>query len=142
MENRRHVHAGLRGAENWNGKSSHSAVLHIVLYLIFHQQFDSNAVINVDVAKRVVIENFARQQWEQDASNNLVEKCATELTSSSKAVDAFGFQCSSKAAEFVYCMWRELFLTCPIDKQQKSTQCEKLRAVLKQHNENKFRNEA
>lgn len=108
---------------------------------MFRQQFDSKAVINVDVAKRVVIENFARQQWEQDASNKLVEKCATEVTgSSSKAVDAFGFQCSSKAAEFVYCMWRELFLTCPIDKQQKSMQCEKLRAVLTKHDENKFKN--
>lgn len=62
------------------------------------------------------------------------------MASESKAVDAFGFHCNSKAAEFVYCMWRELFLICPADKQQNSKQCEKMRSVLKKFDENKFKN--
>lgn len=110
------------------------------LFQLFCPQFDAKGVINVEVAKRVVIENFAKQPWEQDASNKLVEKCAKEVTdSTSKAMDSFGFQCNSKAAEFAYCMWRELFLTCPDDKQENSRQCQKLRVVLVKHNENKFK---
>jgi hypothetical protein len=71
----------------------------------------------------------------------LVEKCAKEVNASTGVgIDAFGFQCSSKAAEFAYCMWRELFLTCPKDKQQTSKQCGKLFSVLEKHNENKFKN--
>jgi hypothetical protein len=43
------------------------------------------------VAKRIFIENFAKQTWEQDASNVLVEKCAQAvMKSTSKNIDAFG----------------------------------------------------
>jgi uncharacterized protein YaaN involved in tellurite resistance len=98
-------------------------------------------VINVEVAKQVVKENYAVQPWEQEASNELVERCAKEVAASqSKSVDAYGLSCKSKAAEFVYCMWRELFLTCPADKQMKTKQCDKLRTVLKKHSENRFKN--
>lgn len=86
-------------------------------------------------------DNFATQQWERDASDDLVEKCAKEISiSTSKPVGAFGYQCSSKTGEFVYCMWRELFLGCPADKQVNSKQCDKLRSVLGKSNDNKFRN--
>lgn len=102
---------------------------------------DSNNVINIDVAKRTVIENFAVQEWEKSVSDKLVEKCAMETEKTpSQPVDAFGFQCSSKAAEFAYCMWRELFLTCPADKQKSARQCDKLRIILEKTNDNKFIN--
>lgn len=104
-------------------------------------QFDSNGVLSSNVAKRVVRENFIVQEWEQDASDDLVEKCSKEVKeSTSKPVNAFGFQCNSKPAEFVYCMWRELFLICPSEKQVRTMQCEKLRKVLKKFSDNKFSN--
>lgn len=105
------------------------------------RQIDSNGDVNNEVAKRVVNENFAIQKWEKEASDRLVDKCVSEVSSSSsQPVDAFGYQCSSKTGEFVYCMWRELFLTCPADKQVNSTQCDKMRSVLGKSSENKFRN--
>lgn len=106
----------------------------------FHK-FDSKGIINIDIAQRIVIKNFARQEWEQDASNNLVVKCAATLKkSTSKAIDEFGLQCSTKSAEFAYCMWRELFLTCPEEKQEKTKMCSKLRSVLTKFDENKLKN--
>lgn len=101
----------------------------------------NNNVINIDVAKRTVIDNFAIQDWEKSVSDKLVEKCANETaTSTRQPVDSFGFQCSSKAAEFAYCIWRELFLTCPADKQKSARQCDKLRIILGKSNDNKFIN--
>lgn len=85
--------------------------------------------------------NFAKQEWEKKTSDELVEQCAKgTMESDSKPVDAFGFQCSSKAMEFAYCMWRELFLTCPVDKQRCTKRCEKMRKILKKNNENQFEN--
>jgi hypothetical protein len=100
--------------------------------------------MNIDIAKRIVIDNFATQEWEQDVSNDLVEKCAKTVALSTskpgKPVSEFGLECSSKPAEFAYCMWRELFLTCPEEKREKTKMCDKLRGVLAKHDENKFKN--
>lgn len=140
MENCCYVYDGLCCSQNWNGKSCDS-FFRVGFNHFFCRQFDAKGVINAEVAKRVISENFAKQQWEQNVSDDLVEKCAKEVKdSTSSPIDSFGFQCSSKAAEFAYCMWRELFLTCPADKQQTSKQCEKLRNVLMKHDENKFSN--
>lgn len=74
-------------------------------------------------------------------SDEIVEKCAkAAITTASKPVAAFGFQCSSKVGEFAYCIWRELFLTCPVEKQQNTKRCAKMRKVLKKSDDNKFQN--
>lgn len=133
------MHARLRCPQNWNGLAIILNISKFFKSWLF--QIDSNGVVNVDVASRIVNENFATQEWEQDASDVLVEKCAKEVAgSTSKPIDTFGLQCSSKAGEFVYCMWRELFLTCPADKQINTKQCDKLRSVLKRSNDNQFKN--
>lgn len=85
--------------------------------------------------------NYLKQEWAKNESDKLVDMCAkATMESASQPVDAFGFQCSSKAAVFVYCMWRELFLLCPIDKQQNTKRCSKMREVLKKFDDNKFKN--
>lgn len=107
----------------------------------FLLQINSDGIINVDVAKRVILENFATRSWEQNVSDDLVEKCSKNIaTIASKQVNGFGLECSSKAAEFAYCMWRELFLICPADKQQITKQCDQLRSVLEKVDDNKFKN--
>lgn len=85
------------------------------------------------------MEHYAIQDWERSASNELVENCEKEIAqTTSKDLNSNGLQCSPKMAEFVYCMWRQFFLTCPTSKQQSTKQCEKLRHVLQQHDDNKF----
>ena len=87
------------------------------------------------------MKNFATAEWEKEISEKLVERCAENISNNvSKPVDAFGFQCSSTAGEFVYCMWRELFLSCPRDKQLNTKRCDKLRKVLDKYDDNKFKN--
>lgn len=93
--------------------------------------------IVLDVAKSVVRNNFAAQSWEEKVTDEIVEKCSKDIAkiSNSTKIDNFGLQCSLKAAEFAYCVWRELFLICPLDKQQKTKQCDQLRNVLEKTND-------
>lgn len=95
--------------------------------------------MDVNVMKSVVRENFARQNWQQNSTDELVEKCAKEINDSSNfSLDKFGLKCNTKMAQFSYCMWRQFTISCPAEKQQKTRQCEKLRMVLKKNSENKF----
>lgn len=110
-------------------------------WLMIFWQIDDEGAVNVQAAKKLAKSSFAQEAWEQAASDNLVDKCVDEINTSDRhPVNAYGYDCSSKAAEFVYCMWRELFLTCPDDKQQKSKSCQKLRGVLSTSKVNKFKN--
>lgn len=77
------------------------------------------------------MENFALEKWENEASNDLVNKCAMKVNSSKREdVDVMGIKCSIHTAEFAYCIWKELFNICPSDKQIKNKQCDKLRKSL------------
>ena len=90
--------------------------------------------------KQIARENYAQQVWEQEALDRIVENCMVETENTQREpLNYFGLQCSSKAAEFVYCMWKELFLTCPSDKQANNRNCQKLGRALKASNENKFK---
>lgn len=61
-----------------------------------------------------------------------VDKCVQETSVSLKGVlDKFGLKCNTKMAEFAYCIWRELFNSCPTEQQNKSKQCERLRIILR-----------
>lgn len=114
----------------------------LIFYLkkICHQ-IDSNGDFNVEVAKRVIKDNYAVQRWEQEASDRLVEQCTSDVAANSRQpINYFGFICNAKAAELAYCMWRAFFLTCPVDSQEPLMQCMKLRTVLAHYFENKFKN--
>lgn len=107
----------------------------------YSQKIDSEDNVDVEVAKKVAKSNFAQEKWEQAASDSLVDKCVDEINTNDRhPVNAFGYECSSKAAELVFCMWREFFLTCPADKQRKNRSCQKLRGVLTTSKVNKFKN--
>jgi hypothetical protein len=83
------------------------------------------------VAKKVVIENFAVEKWEKEAADGIVEKCVQKVNESKREnVDSMGVKCSIKTAEFGYCIWKNLFLICPADKQTKNKRCEELRKSL------------
>lgn len=85
----------------------------------------------MEVAKKVVLENFALEKWESEAANNFVEKCAVKVNESKRDnVDSMGVKCSIRTAEFAYCVWKNLFAICPVEKQVKNRQCEKLRKSL------------
>ena len=117
-----------------------SKMLVFAILINFLSQINSDEII-LDVAKLVVKNNFAVQRWEKNVTDDLVEKCSKDVANiNSKKIDGFGLQCSSKAAEFAYCIWRELFLICPQDEQQKNRQCDKLRSVLEKVDDNKFKN--
>jgi hypothetical protein len=78
------------------------------------------------------VENFAREKWETEASNGIVEKCAARVNNSKREnVDVMGVKCSIHTAELAYCIWKELFNICPAEKQIKNKQCDKLRKSLK-----------
>lgn len=95
----------------------------------------------MEATKRVVIENFAKDSWEQDASDDLVDKCVKIVDKTIvKDIDSFGLKCSSKAAELAYCIWREMFLTCPEDRQEITKRCMKLRNVMSKIDDNQVKN--
>ncbi|CAO1421693.1 unnamed protein product [Diamesa serratosioi] len=101
---------------------------------------DKTGKFDVNVAKQMILENYAIREWEKSTSDKLVEKCIAGISSLSKPIDAYGYQCSSHMAQFAYCMWREFFLSCPIDKQHPNKQCEKLRTVITRKTTNQFGN--
>lgn len=88
----------------------------------------------------MILENYAIREWEKTTSDRLVEKCIAGISTLSKPIDAYGYQCSSHMAQFAYCMWREFFLSCPTDKQHPNKQCEKLRNVIARKTTNQFEN--
>lgn len=89
------------------------------------------------MTKTVFRENFARQQ---NSTDEQVEKCVKEANESVNfSLEKFGLKCNTKMAQFTYCMWRQFAINCPVDRQQKTKQCDKLRMVLKRNDENKFK---
>lgn len=73
-----------------------------------------------------------RENWQQNILDNIIENCAemVERPNENFTLDRFGMKCSTKMAQFSYCIWRQLTIKCPIDRQQRSRQCRKLRNVL------------
>ena len=78
-------------------------------------------------------ENYAVNDWEKSSSDQSVDKCISFVTSSSddQLIDTSGLKCSKHAAKFVYCMWKEYFMSCPTDKQNTDNKrCEKMRQKM------------
>lgn len=79
-------------------------------------------------------DNYAVNEWEKTASDELVDKCIKSVTSSSNGddtVDPAGMKCSKLASKFVYCMWQEYFMSCPTEKQNTDNKrCQKLREKM------------
>ncbi|KAG5670422.1 hypothetical protein PVAND_000688 [Polypedilum vanderplanki] len=98
--------------------------------------------INIQTAKSVIKENFATQSWQKNISDEVIDRCYEEIskTSPNTVLEKFGLKCNTKLTELTYCMWREFFMLCPVENQQKGKHCEKLRYVLKKNIENKFKN--
>lgn len=89
------------------------------------------------MTKTVIRENFARQQ---NSTDEQVEKCVKEANESVNfSLEKFGLKCNTKMAQFTYCMWRQFAINCPVDRQQKTKQWDKLRMILKRNDENKFK---
>ena len=104
------------------------------------QQVDTAGNIYVNKTKSVILENFAQQSWQQEISNDAVDKCFEEVSSKPGVVlDKYGLECNTRMAEFAYCLWREFFVSCPSDRQNKSKQCEKLRYILRKNQATKLR---
>ena len=103
------------------------------------QQVDSAGIININITKSVILDNFAQQNWQQEISDDAVDKCAQEVSNKpSILLDKYGLMCNTRMAEFAYCLWREFFILCPSERQNKSKQCEKLRYILRKNNESKY----
>ncbi|KAL7025148.1 hypothetical protein ACKWTF_013365 [Chironomus riparius] len=103
------------------------------------EMVDSDGNININRTKSVILDNFAQQSWQQEISDDAVDKCAQDVISKPGVMlDKYGLQCNTKMAEFAYCLWREFFILCPSERQNKSKQCEKLRYILRKNHESKF----
>ena len=103
------------------------------------QQIDSTGNININRTKSVILDNFAQQSWQQEISDDAVDKCALDVSSKPGVLlDKYGLQCNTRMAELAYCLWREFFILCPSERQNKSKQCEKLRYILKKNHDSKF----
>lgn len=98
---------------------------------------NENGVLNVELAKEYMRQFHAGHEWEQTASDKLVEKCVNEVsTGGIQRVHAYGEECNLQMAKFSYCMWKEYFLSCPLERQQGSLKrCNKLREKLLKKNE-------
>lgn len=81
--------------------------------------------IDVNVTKAVLNEHFKQNHDES------VEECLKEISKLDNfTFEKFGLKCSSKMAQFSYCMWKQLIVTCPVERQKKSKQCKKLRIIF------------
>ncbi|XP_070495847.1 uncharacterized protein [Chironomus tepperi] len=100
---------------------------------------DSDGVIDTNRTKSVILEYFVHESWQQEMSDDAVDKCGQEVSSMSGGVlDKYGLQCNTRMAEFAYCLWREFFVMCPSERQNRSKQCEKLRYILRKNHERTF----
>ena len=93
---------------------------------------DENGVFNMDLAKEYMRQSHAGHEWEQKVSDKLVEKCVNEVSAQEvQKVHAYGEECNLQMAKFSYCMWKEYFLSCPLERQQGYIKrCNKLREKL------------
>lgn len=77
-------------------------------------------------AKTYIREKITSGAWQKDVINGVLERCVTEAAEK-KGKQAEPTKCNPYSSYFVYCVWRELTLACPADKQDQSKKCIKLR---------------
>ena len=98
---------------------------------------DENGKFNMEMAKEYVRQSHAGHEWEQAVSDQLVEKCIKQVsTVEAIKIHAYGENCNLQMTKFSYCMWKEFFLSCPLERQHGAMKrCNKLREKLMMKNE-------
>lgn len=95
-------------------------------------EITSNGDINLNVTRAFMGGNFDGE----NSTDELVDECVKEINEFDDfSFEKLGLKCCTKMAQLVYCIWRQIMLTCPVEKQEKTKQCEKLRTILRRHQE-------
>ena len=74
--------------------------------------------------------NFAADDWQQPLLAGHIETCVKEAKEKAAKMPREAGQCSSETSNFGYCMWRQMALACPKDKQVASKRCDRIREKL------------
>lgn len=74
--------------------------------------------------------NFAADDWQQPLLAGHIETCVKEAKEKAAKMPREAGQCSSETSNFGYCMWRQMALACPKDKQVANKRCDRIREKL------------
>uniref|UniRef100_A0A182QPU3 Uncharacterized protein n=1 Tax=Anopheles farauti TaxID=69004 RepID=A0A182QPU3_9DIPT len=74
--------------------------------------------------------NFASDDWQQPLLEGHIETCVKEAKDKAAKNPREAGQCNSETSNFGYCMWRQLALACPKDKQVANRRCDRIREKL------------
>ncbi|XP_062556149.1 uncharacterized protein LOC134220990 [Armigeres subalbatus] len=74
-------------------------------------------------------DNFAADPWQESIIEGVVDTCLKEVAEKNEKLKASGetTTCNPASSNFGYCMWRQMTLACPKDKQEQSKKCERMR---------------
>uniref|UniRef100_A0A182Y732 Carboxylesterase type B domain-containing protein n=1 Tax=Anopheles stephensi TaxID=30069 RepID=A0A182Y732_ANOST len=71
--------------------------------------------------------NFAADDWQQPLLAGHIDTCVKEAKDKAAKSPREAGQCSSETSNFGYCMWRQMALACPKDKQVANKRCDRIR---------------
>uniref|UniRef100_A0A9I3EI71 Uncharacterized protein n=1 Tax=Anopheles dirus TaxID=7168 RepID=A0A9I3EI71_9DIPT len=74
--------------------------------------------------------NFAADDWQQPLLGGHIDTCLKEAKEKAAKNPREAGQCSSETSHFGYCMWRQLALACPKEKQVANRRCDRIREKL------------
>ncbi|XP_049540364.1 glutactin-like [Anopheles darlingi] len=74
--------------------------------------------------------NFAADEWQQPLLAGFIEMCLKEAKEKVAKNPREPGQCNAETSNYGYCMWRQMALACPKDKQESTKRCERMREKL------------
>ncbi|XP_062715553.1 uncharacterized protein LOC134291603 [Aedes albopictus] len=86
-------------------------------------------LMSADKLVKFTKDNFAADPWQDAVVDELVASCLKEVAEKNEKMKATGDHttCNPSSSNFGYCMWRQMTLACPKDKQDTSKKCERMR---------------
>uniref|UniRef100_A0AAG5DPM1 Odorant-binding protein n=1 Tax=Anopheles atroparvus TaxID=41427 RepID=A0AAG5DPM1_ANOAO len=74
--------------------------------------------------------NFASDEWQQPLIAGQIETCVKEAKEQAAKQPREAGQCNPDVSNFGYCMWRQMALACPKEKQVANKRCDRIRERL------------
>lgn len=107
-----------------------------MILIIFSLQLDENGLPDIDKIKSVISRQFKEDAWQQKVINDVIDECMAVVaakiilepqlqksTSNSTIIP----KCNPGPSIMAYCMWKQLLIRCPVELQDKTPQCQRIR---------------
>ncbi|XP_058129579.1 uncharacterized protein LOC131290038 [Anopheles ziemanni] len=90
---------------------------------------DSGSLLEPKLHEFVKV-NFAADEWQQPLIDGHIKTCVKEAREKTAKSPREAGQCNAEASNFGYCMWRQMALACPKEKQVANKRCDRIRERL------------